>query len=90
MITRPCARRPRALTLAFVVAALAFPPVASAMPIDNGPAPEVTTAPPEVRTVVQSPSDTLPIALSGTALLLAAATAGYSAVRLAPLRRASS
>jgi hypothetical protein len=81
----------RRLVAACVVAGtLAVPAAAPAMPIDNGPAPNRTTepAPPVVRTIVQSSDDTLPIAVAGAALLVAMASAGYSSLRLAPLRAA--
>jgi hypothetical protein len=83
----------RRLVAACVVAgALAVPAAAPAMPIDNGPAPNRTSEPPPpaVRTIVQSSDDTLPTALAGVALLVALASAGYSSVRLAPLRAAKS
>jgi hypothetical protein len=82
MITR------RHLTAAAVAAMLVLPAGASAMPIDNGrPVPPKTQAPPPAaRTVVESSDDTLPIAVAGAALLVALASAGYSAIRLAPLR----
>jgi hypothetical protein len=84
---------PRRLVAACVVAgALAVPAAAPAMPIDNGPAPNRTgePPPPAVRTIVQSSDDTLPTALAGVALLVALASAGYSSIRLAPLRAAKS
>jgi hypothetical protein len=81
---------PRRTAVACVLAgALALPAAASAMPIDNGPGPahhSAPAAPPQVRTVVQSSDDTLPIAVAGAALLVAMASAGYSVIRLAPLR----
>jgi hypothetical protein len=79
---------PRRLVAASVAAAaLALPAAASAMPIDNGGPPVVhhTSPPPEVvRTVVHDSDGTLPIALAGAALLVAMASAGYSAVNRAP------
>lgn len=70
--------------------ALLLPATAAAMPIDNGPTPQVRhTSPPPTRTIVQTSNDTLAIALAGIAVLLAGATAAYTAVRLprtAPLR----
>lgn len=84
----------RRLAAACVVAGtFAVPAAASAMPIDNGPPPSHKVAaapPPQVRTIVQSSDDTLPIAVAGAALLVALTSAGYSVVRLAPLRGASS
>jgi hypothetical protein len=85
---------PRRLAAVVTVAvALAVPAAASAMPIDNGPPPSHTTTeapPPVVHTIVHSTDDTLPIALAGVALLVAMASAGYSTLRLAPLRAARS
>jgi hypothetical protein len=72
-----------------VAGALALPGTALAMPIDNGPPPG-PPRPIETVTIVRDADDTLPIALASAALLLAMGTAGYSAVRLAPLRRAES
>jgi hypothetical protein len=83
---------PRRLAAVCVAAGtLALPAAASAMPIDNGPPPSPKTAaapPPVVHTVVESSDDTLPIAVAGVALLVAMTSAGYSIVRLAPLRAA--
>jgi hypothetical protein len=79
----------RSLAAAVVTGALAAPAAASAMPIDYGrPVPPKTAspAPAAPRTIVQSRDETLPIALAGAALLVAMSTAGYSALRLAPLR----
>jgi hypothetical protein len=72
-----------------VAGTLAVPAAASAMPIDNGPPPSpaaAATPPPQIRTIVQSSDDTLPIAVAGAALLIAVASAGYSVTRRAPLR----
>jgi hypothetical protein len=78
----------RTLTAGVIAGALSLPATAAAMPIDNGtPAVHHTSAPPsQVRTVVQSSDDTLPLVLAGAALLVAMASAGYSAIRVAPLR----
>jgi energy-converting hydrogenase Eha subunit A len=90
----------RKLLLAIcVTAALGLPAVASAMPVDNGPAPPLAdpaptvAAAPQVRTIIRDTGNTLAIVVAGAALLVAVTTAGYSALRLAPLaevRRASS
>jgi hypothetical protein len=78
---------PRILPAAIVAVSLLLPAAASAMPIDNRPPPSVRhAAPPPTRTVIETTDDTLPIAVAGAALLVAMASAGYSAVRLAPLR----
>jgi hypothetical protein len=79
-----------------VAGTLALPAAATAMPIDYGrPVPPKTGSPPPpaaapTRTVVETSDDTLPIALAGAALLIAVSSAGYSAMRLAPLRAARS
>jgi hypothetical protein len=69
-----------------LVAALVLPAGAAAMPIDNGPTPHVRhTSPPQpTRTIVRTSHDgeTLAIVLAGIAVLLAAATATYTAVRV--------
>jgi precorrin-4 methylase len=82
MITR------RSVAAACIAGTLVLPTAASAMPIDNGrPAPPQTidTPPPTARTIVQNTDDTLAIALAGAALVVALSSAGYSALRLAPL-----
>lgn len=87
----------RALLLAACLAgALALPAAASAMPADNGPAqraaapaPLDVPASPEVRTVIRDTGDDVATILAGAALLVAIASAGYSAVRLQPLRPGS-
>jgi hypothetical protein len=89
-------RQLRALLLAACVAGVfALPTAASAVPIDNRPAPHTTSAgptggpaSPEVRTVIQGSGHTLAIILAGAALLVAMTSAGYSAVKLAPHRPA--
>jgi hypothetical protein len=79
----------RLIAACVVAGTLVLPAAASAMPIDNGPPPRAKSSeppPPVVRTIVQSSDDTLPIALAGVALLVAMTSAGYSVIRLAPLR----
>jgi hypothetical protein len=85
----------RLATACILAGTLAVPATAAAMPVDNGPPPVAhdtsDQAPaPVVRTIVRSTDDTLPIAVAGVALLVAMTSAGYSAVRLAPLRTARS
>jgi hypothetical protein len=76
-----------------LAAALTLPAAAaSAMPIDNGPPPlphshaAPQAAPPVVRTITRTTSDTPALALAGAALAVAMASAGYCAVRLSRLR----
>ena len=56
------------------------------MPLDNGRVvpPKPTPAPAHI--LVERPGDALPIALAGAALLVAMSSAGYSVLRLAPIR----
>jgi hypothetical protein len=81
----------RSLAAAIVAGSLAAPAAALAMPIDyNRPVPPKTASPappPAPRTIVESGDETLPIARAGAALLVAMSTAGYSVLRLAPLRQ---
>jgi hypothetical protein len=84
----------RRLLPILLAAAFLLPATATAMPIDNGPAPQVrhTSPPPSTRTIVETSHDgeRLAIVLAGIALLLAGATATYTVVRLpraAPLRQ---
>jgi hypothetical protein len=88
-------RTPRLRALvatAGVACTLAAPAAASAMPIDSGrpslhAAPSAPAAEPQVRTVVLSHDDALPIVVAGAALLVAMASAGYSVLRAARERR---
>ena len=79
---------PRTLAAGVVAGALLLPAAASAMPIDSGrPAPHRTAPaapPPLTRTVVETSDDTVAIAVAGAALLVALASAGYSARRPTP------
>jgi hypothetical protein len=92
---RRARRLPALLLAACVAGGLALPTAASAMPIDNGPTPRTAApepigapVPPEVRTVIRGTGDdTLAIVVAGAALLVAMTSAGYSAIKLAPLRR---
>ena len=76
----------RNLAAALVAGSLALPATAAAMPIDYGRPvpPKPTPAPAHI--VVERSGDALPIALAGVALLVAMSSAGYSVLRLAPLR----
>ena len=84
--------RHRLAAACVVAGTLALPAAATAMPIDyGGPVPPKSSSPPAAaptRTVVQSSDDALPIVLAGAALLVAMSSAGYSALRVAPLRTA--
>jgi hypothetical protein len=89
----------KTLIALLTTAAFLLPASASAMPLDNGPAPPMAngtpaapaTAPaPQSRTIIRDNGDALPIVIAGTALLVALTTAGYSTLRLAPARRAHS
>ena len=78
----------RNLAAALVAGSLALPATAAAMPIDYGRPvpPQPTPAPAPAHIVVERSGDALPIALAGVALLVAMSSAGYSVLRLAPLR----
>jgi hypothetical protein len=85
--------RPTAALAALLIALLALPGVAGARPADDSTGPRSTLVaepstpvPTVVRTVVKDNAPTLPIALAGTALLVAIAGTGYALVRIAPLR----
>jgi hypothetical protein len=81
------------LLITCVAAALVLPAAAaSAMPVDNGPAPlhqrpasaRALPAAPAVRTVTitRTSGDTFTLVLAGAALAVALGTAGFSVVRL--------
>lgn len=78
----------RNLAAALVAGSLALPATATAMPLDNGRVvpPKPTPAPAPAPIVVERSGDALPIALAGAALLVAVSSAGYSVLRLAPIR----
>lgn len=78
----------RNLAAALVAGSLALPTTAAAMPLDNGRGVPPKSTPAPTRPVVQSADETLPLALAGAALLVALSSAGYSVLRLAPLRAA--
>jgi hypothetical protein len=92
MSPRSIAHRRALLLAACLAGGLGLPPAASAMPIDNGPAPQTTPGAqppaPEVRTVIREDGQPLAIVLGGAALVVALTSAGYSAVRLSALRPA--
>jgi hypothetical protein len=84
-------RRATAALAALLIAVAALPAMAGARPM-NGPGFESVepSTPVEtvVRTVVEKPSAAaLPIALAGTALIIAIAGTGVAMVRIAPLRQ---
>jgi hypothetical protein len=92
MTTRRTPHLRALLATASVACALAAPAAASAMPIDSGrpslhAAPSAPAAEPQVRTVVLSRDEALPIVVAGAALLVAMASAGYSVLRVARVRR---
>jgi hypothetical protein len=76
----------RNLAAAAVAGSLALPATAAAMPLDNGRVVPPKPTPAPTRVIVRSSPDALPIALAGAALLVAVSSAGWSVLRLAPLR----